>query len=201
MSSKVFTFNASSFALDPSLESFLRSKNAISMDFGAAVYLDSELMPKILAELVNRSSAVSAPAQNEADLSAKPSLQAAELEAQRDKLAAENRVLASQAQAQLAEIAVLKEQASSALRTVETLEAENVRLQHAVSNASSHVPKSAADNEIFRQSCEKLQKELQQVRGQSIEAITSLKVLEDENEELRAELENLRGQQKTAPAQ
>lgn len=201
MSSKVFTFNASSFTLDPSLESFLRSKNAISMDFGGAAYLDSELMPQILAELINRSRADAAPASNETDMSAKSSLQAGELEAQRDKVVGENRVLAAQAQAQLAEIAALKEQASSALRTVETLEAENIRLQHAVGNASSQVPKSTAENEILRQSCEKLQRELQQVRGQSIEAITSLKVLEDENEELRRELEDLRGQQKTAPAQ
>ncbi|HEY8140369.1 MAG TPA: hypothetical protein VIE86_04735 [Nitrososphaera sp.] len=200
MSSKVFTFNASSFTLDPSLESFLRSKNAISMDFGTAVYLDSELMPKILAELVDRSSVDTVPSPNESDLSAKSNLQAVELEAQRDKISEENRVLAAQGQAQLAEITALKEQASYALKTVETLEAENIRLQHAVSNASSHVPKSAADNEILRQSCEKLQRELQQVRGQSIEAITSLKVLEDENEELRRELENLRGQQKVAPA-
>jgi chromosome segregation ATPase len=170
------------------------------MDFGTAVYLDSELMPKILAELVDRSSVDTVPSPNESDLSAKSNLQAVELEAQRDKISEENRVLAAQGQAQLAEITALKEQASYALKTVETLEAENIRLQHAVSNASSHVPKSAADNEILRQSCEKLQRELQQVRGQSIEAITSLKVLEDENEELRRELENLRGQQKVAPA-
>ncbi len=201
MSSKLFTFNASSFTLDPLLESFLRSKNAISMDFGAAVYLDSALMPQILAELVNRSSAETGSSSNETDLSARSSPQASELEAQLDKIAGENRVLAAQAQAQLAEIAALKEQASFALETVETLEAENIRLQHAVSNASNHVPKVAADNEILRQSYEKLQRELQQVRGQSIEAITSLKVLEDENEELRRELENLRGQQKSVPAQ
>lgn len=190
MSSKVFTFNASSFTLDPSLESFLRSKNAISMDFGTAAYLDSELIPQILAELVSRSGADTAAA-----------LQAAELGAQRDKMTGENRLLAAQVQAQVSEIAALKEQASSALKTVETLEAENIRLQHAVSHASSQAPKSTAENEILRQSCEKLQRELQQVRGESIEAITSLKVLEDENEELRSELDNLRGQQKTAPAQ
>jgi chromosome segregation ATPase len=124
-----------------------------------------------------------------------------ELEVQCEKITLENRALAAQTQAQLTEIASLKEQASSALGTVETLEAENIRLQHALSNASNQVPKGAADNETLRQSFKKLQMELQQVRSQSIEAITSLKVLEDENEELRRELENLRGKQKTVPSQ
>lgn len=201
MSSKVFTFNASSFALDPSLESFLRSKNAVDIDFGAAAYLNSELMPQILADLVNRSNAEAQPASNQEDLAAKLRLRLGELQAQCDKVAGENSVLAGRAQAQLTDIAALKEQASSALRTVETLETEKIGLENALRNASSQVPKGAAANEILRQSCEKLQKELQQLKSQSIEAITSLKVLEDENEELRSELEHLRGQQKTAPAQ
>jgi chromosome segregation ATPase len=200
MSSKVFTFNASSFTLDPSLESFLRSKNAISMDFGAAAYLNSDLMPQILAELINGSNAAALSASNQEYLSALR-LRMGELEVQCEKITLENRALAAQTQAQLTEIASLKEQASSALGTVETLEAENIRLQHALSNASNQVPKGAADNETLRQSFKKLQMELQQVRSQSIEAITSLKVLEDENEELRRELENLRGKQKTVPSQ
>lgn len=171
------------------------------MDFGTAVYLDSELMPQILAGLVDRSSADSAIASNDTDLFKKLRQQVGDLEAERDKISGENHLLATEAQSQLEEVTALKEQASSALRTVETLEAENIRLQHTVRNSSNQVPKGSSDNEILRQSCEKLQKELQQVRGQSIEAITSAKVLEDENEDLRKELENLRGQQKTVPAQ
>jgi chromosome segregation ATPase len=171
------------------------------MDFGTAVYLDSELMPQILAGLVNRSSADSAIVSNDTDLFKKLRQQVGDLETERDKISGENRLLATQAQLQLEEVTALKKQASSALRTVETLEAENIRLQQAVRNASNQVPKGSSDNEILRQSCEKLQKELQQVRGQSIEAITSLKILEDENEDLRKEMENLRGQQKTVPAQ
>ena len=200
MSPKIFTFNASSFTLDPSLESFLRSKNAISMDFGAAAYLDSELMPQLLTELVNGSSANSN-SLNDTDLLTKLRLEVGNLEVERDKIAGENRLLTTQTQAQTAEITSLKDQTSFALRTVETLEAEKIRLQHAVRNAASQPPKGSTEYESLRQAFEKLQKELQQVRGESVEAITSLKVLEDENEELRLELENLRGQQKSLSAQ
>ncbi|MGI0015756.1 MAG: hypothetical protein ACREBU_20255, partial [Nitrososphaera sp.] len=56
------------------------------------------------------------------------------------------------------------------------------------------------NDESLKQLNDKLRKELDQVRGESIEAIASMKVLEAENDELRQELDQLRGQLKAATA-
>jgi predicted nucleic acid-binding Zn-ribbon protein len=66
--------------------------------------------------------------------------------------------------------------------------------------AQKNAPAPAADSGL-KQAYEKITKEFQSLKAQSIEAITSLKVLEDENEELREEIETLRSQLKSAPAQ
>ena len=93
------------------------------------------------------------------------------------------------------EALALKAQASAHARTIEILKSENARLQ--VAQKSTPAP---ADNGL-KQAYDKLAKEFQSLKAQSIEAITSLKVLEDENEELREEIEVLRNQLKSAPAQ
>jgi predicted nucleic acid-binding Zn-ribbon protein len=53
-------------------------------------------------------------------------------------------------------------------------------------------------DELKQQSYEKLQKEFQALRAQGVKALTSLKVLEDENEELMQELDQLRNRLKNA---
>jgi phage shock protein A len=53
---------------------------------------------------------------------------------------------------------------------------------------------------MLKQAYEKLQKEFQALRAQNADALASLKVLEEENEELTQELENLRNQIKNAAA-
>lgn len=139
---KTFTFNASSFALNPSVESFLKSKGAIAIDLGTAAYINSEAMPVILLELVDRSSKTDSPP--DTDL-------------------------------------------------VAQLKAENLRLQMALKSAQAAIHTGQRD--------EKLQKQFQQLQSQSAEAITSLKVLEEENDELREEIERLRNQlAKSAPS-
>jgi hypothetical protein len=53
---------------------------------------------------------------------------------------------------------------------------------------------------MLKQAYEKLQKEFQALRAQNADALASLKVFEEENEELMQELENLRNQIKNAAA-
>jgi hypothetical protein len=134
---KLFTFDASSFSLDPSVEDFLKSKGAISVDPGTTAYISSEAMPGVLLELT---------------------------------------------------------------RLIGMLKAENARFQASIKNAPAQNLQPVQGDDKLRQSYEKLQKEFQALRAQSAEALTSLKVLEDENEELTQELEMLKNRSKNAAA-
>jgi hypothetical protein len=134
---KLFTFDASSFSLDPSVEDFLKSKGAISVDPGTTAYISSEAMPGVLLELT---------------------------------------------------------------RLIGILKAENARLQASIKNAPAPNFQPVLGDDKLKQSYEKLQKEFQALRAQSAEALTSLKVLEDENEELTQELELLKNRSKNAAA-
>lgn len=97
----------------------------------------------------------------------------------------DNARLASQIRSNSAEAASLKEQAASAARMIETLKDENARLLAALKNApcAPAAPTAQGDDKL-KQSYEKLQKEFQALRAQRAEALASLKVLEEENEEL-----------------
>jgi chromosome segregation ATPase len=189
---KLFSFNAGSFALELSVEEYLRSKRAIALDFGQSAYINSDAMPSILSELVSSSS--NKQGADEA-LVAQLKAELAKFSAERQKLLDESLRLASQLQSATGEALALKAQVSAHARTVEILKSENARLQV----AQKSVP-AVADNGL-KQAYDKLAKEFQSLKAQSIEAITSLKVLEDENEELREEIEVLRNQLKSAPAQ
>lgn len=192
----MFSFNASSFALDPSVESFLKSKGAISLDFGYTAYINAEAMPAILSEMVERSKA---DASSNADLVAQLKAEVGRFGAERQKVMEDNVRLASQLRSITGEAAALKEKVDSAARVIEALKAENLRLQ-AAKNTTAAAPAAAQADPRLKESFEKLQKEFQHLRSQSAEAITSLKVLEEENEELNEELEHLRSQLKSAPS-
>jgi chromosome segregation ATPase len=194
---KLFTFNASSFPLDPSVEDFLESKGAISLDFGVTAYIKSEAMPAILSELFERSNiAVS----SNADLVAQLKAEAGRYGAERQKIMDENTKLASQVESYSAEVAALKEQAAGTTRLIEMLKAENTRLQTAHKNTPAPASQTIQDDDKMKQSYEKLVKEFQDLRAQTADALTSLKVLEDENEELTQELERMKSQSKNAAA-
>ena len=196
MSVKRFTFNASSFALDPAVENLLKSKGAIAIDFGMMEYVSSEAMPAILSELLERSK-LDAP--SDADFVAQLKAEIGRIGAEKQKMMEDNVRLASELRSHSTEVAALKEEAERTAKVIESLKAENMRLQLALKTVQQATPaaKQAAEqsDKKLRQSYEKLQKEFQQLRSQSAEAITLLKVLEDENEELRQELERLKNQQ------
>ena len=196
MSVKRFTFNASSFALDPAVENLLKSKGAIAIDFGMMEYVSSEAMPAILSELLERSK-LDAP--SDADFVVQLKAEISRIGAEKQKMMEDSVRLASELRSHSAEVAALKEEAEGTAKVIESLKAENMRLQLALKTVQQATPaaKQAAgqSDKKLRQSYEKLQKEFQQLRSQSAEAITSLKVLEDENEELRQELERLKNQQ------
>lgn len=196
MSVKRFTFNASSFALDPAVENLLKSKGAIAIDFGMMEYVSSEAMPAILSELVERSK-LDAP--SDADFAAQLKAEIGLVGAEKQKMMEDNVRLASELRSHSTEVAALKEKAEGTAKVIESLKAENMRLQLALKSAQQATPAAnqaaGESDKKLRQSHEKLQKEFQQLRSQSAEEITLLKVLEDENEELRQELEELKNQQ------
>jgi chromosome segregation ATPase len=108
--------------------------------------------------------------------------------------------LASQFRSYSSEFAALKEQAENAARLIETVKAENARLQAALKNTTAKATPAAQGDDKLKQSYEKLQKEFQALRAQTAEALASLKVLEDENDELTQELELLKSQSRNAAA-
>jgi chromosome segregation ATPase len=193
---KLFTFNASSFPLDPAVEGFLKSKGAISLDFGVTAYIKSEAMPAILSELVERSNSVMS---SNADLVAPLKAEVGRYDAERQKMMEDNTNLASQVQSHSAEVAALKEQAAWADRLIETLKAENASLQATRKNTPAPASPIQGDDKL-KQSYEKLVKEFQDLRAQTADALASLKVLEGENAELTQELERVKSQSKNAAA-
>lgn len=198
MPDKLFAFNAGSFSLDGKVETFLRSKGAIALDFGSSVYINSEALAAILSELVQKAEATGSSATSAKAMVATLQTELGRFNAERQKLTEDNARLASQAKSLASEVATLREQAATSARTIETLKAENPRLAALPKNLP-HAQVPAVDDKM-RLSYEKLAKEFQELRARNAEAITSLKVLEDENEELRDEMEALRAQAKNAPA-
>jgi chromosome segregation ATPase len=196
---KLFSFNASSFTLDENIENFLKSKEAITLDFGTSAYINSDLVPAILQELISSSQSSTLHLSNEKErLVAQFNAQISILADERKKLVDQNAQLSSQLRVHANDIAALTAQASAASRTVQTLRDENMRLQSVTKNAPT--PQSLSSNGVIKQAYERLQKEFQTLKAQNVEAITSLKVLEDENDELREEVEMLRNQAKNAVA-
>ena len=195
MPGKLYTFNASSFGLEVTVEDFLKARGAIALDFGSYAYVSSDAMPSLLSELVERSASSS-----DAAVVGQLKTELGKFAAERQRLMEGGAQMASQLKSSSAEIASLKEQAVAASRAAEALRAENARLKAvAVPAAPTKAPSAAADM-MLKQSYERLVREFQQLRSQSIEAITSVKVLEDENTNLQEEIEMLRAQAKNASA-
>lgn len=221
-SNKLFSFNAGSFTLDGSVEEFLKSRGAIALDFGSSVYLNSSSVASILAELASAARQQGKEEDGDAHKQKQQQQQQQQAESvmaqlraelqqfslERQKLIDENGLLAQRARSAAAEIESLRSQNASLSRSLESLRAENARIQAAktVTAAPSAatattLSSAAADQQRLRQSYEKLVQEFNRLRSQSIEAITSLKVLEEENEALREELEMLKEKAKGAPPQ
>ncbi|MEO9294715.1 MAG: hypothetical protein ABI347_03850 [Nitrososphaera sp.] len=200
MPDKLFAFNAGSFNLGSRVEEFLRSRGAIALDFGSSVYINSDVMAVILSELVEKSEATAS--SSAASAEAKVVTLRAEVErllAEMQKLMQENGKLESLTKSLGSEVAALKEQIAGSAKAIESLRAENSRLA-AAPKALPQVQAPQPADDRMRMSYEKLAKEFQELRRQNAEAITSLKVLEEENEELREEVESLRAQARNAPA-
>ena len=179
---KLFTFSAESFSLDSDVESFLRTKKVIYMDFGLKAYIKSEAMPSILSELVSIAKVYSTQ-DNSTEL----------LRVELEKNLQEKAGLIARTGQMETELTSLRSQLAGTLQQVQKLDGENLWLSSQKNRPNSSQP-SESSNDALRLSYEKLRKEFQILLSQSIESIASLKVLEEENEELRQELENLRAQ-------
>lgn len=194
---KSFTFNASSFSLDSTVEKFLKSRGAITLDFGTSAYVNSEIMPTILSELVEK---INAGESSSTYLVAQLKAEVDRYSAERKKIIEENIRHALQIKSSSVELNALKEKMAETTRLVETLKAENGRLQVALKAAPIASTQPSLPDDKIRQSYEKLLKDVQALRMQNAEALASLKVLEDENDELMLELEKLMNQSKTPAA-
>ena len=209
---KLYTFNAGSFMLGPMVEEFLRTRNAISLDCGATAYISPEAMPAILSELIEKlgRNLPSSTAELVSDLKA----QVVRLDVERQKLRDDNARLISQLQSEEMKISTLKVDTANSTALIEALKAENARLQTELkadttttsntnitnTTTASKVANPIVSDDKIKQSYEKLQKEFQLLRSQNVEAITSLKVLEEENEELRQALDEMKNQKDVATA-
>ncbi len=196
---KLFSFNASSFTLDESAENLLRAKGAITLDFGTSAYINSDLMSTILKELISssRSSALDLSHEKER-LDAQFKAELSRLENECKALADQNAQLSLQLRTHANDVGALTAQAHAAAETIRALKDENTRLLAASKNPASG--QFSNSNDVMKQRYERLQKEFQVLRAQNVVAITSLKVLEDENDELREEVEMLRNQAKNTSA-
>jgi hypothetical protein len=196
---KLFSFNASSFTLDESAENLLRSKGAITLDFGTSAYINSDLMSTILKELISssRSSALELSHEKER-LVAQFKAELSKLENECKALADQNARLSLQLRTHANDVGALTAQAHTAAETIRALKDENTRLLSASKNPA--LGQFSNSNDVMKQRYERLQKDSQVLKAQNVEAITSLKVLEDENDELREEVEMLRNQAKNTAA-
>jgi len=188
---KLFSFNASSFALESSVEDLLKSKGAIVRDFGSFAYINSDAMPAILSDLLARSSAQA----SQTDIDMLVNRLKSDLAisgSDRQKLLDENRRLESQLQVSTKEAIAYKSQLNLAVESIKRLEAETTKFSILSKSDSASRVTSASSDLVVKQSYERSHKELQALKAQYAEAITSLKVLEDENGELRDEVEMLR---------
>ncbi|GEM_PF-1226596 len=198
--SKLYSFNAGSFRLGEPVVALLKSKGAISLDFGSAAYIDSEAIPAIISELVEKAN--SAPEKcNHEQLIADLKHELARSIEERENIANENVRLSFDLKAGILEIQSLKTQLEDCKKVIANLNEAARHVNTARVEQATEAAKAAPQSAGVTQADEKVKKELQQLRHEHVEAIASLKVLEDENEELRNEIEALKAQLKnTAPA-
>jgi peptidoglycan hydrolase CwlO-like protein len=188
---KLFTFSAESFGLSPEVEALLRSKNAIFMDFGSSAYVKSEGVSSIMLELMSI---------DKSSQTGETTIIDAEKEAMQSQLEKLNKYvpeLIGKLDSKQSEVVALNGRVEEFIRAIEGLKAENLRLSALV---KSNDLGGALNEETgtTRAVYEKLQSAFQDLRSQHIEAIASLKVLEEENDELRKEIESLRNQANAA---
>ena len=186
MPKKLFSFSAESFEVSPLVEDFMRARKAISIDFGASIYLSAESTSAILTELVAKHAAgsqiwaVAAPAESQD--------RRVDAEDEKTRMELEITDLRSKLSSLALEADLSTRRAKEYSGTIDSLRLEIEKLREVITSkkettpASSHTPESKE----FRTN------EIQTLRMQHADAIASLKVLEQENEELLKELESLR---------
>jgi len=222
---KYYSFDASSFALDVNVESFLKSVNAIYLDFGNSAYVKSDMMPGIMLDLLMKSKEGDSSTEvhvtnfrtfpEVADGPLNLKIQELEskvkslsqsltaLESEKQKVIQEKLKLVSEVQRLAQSNEILAAQISEANRKLELQRCENLKIQPNHNNCNSKailgLDHNVSPNSEFgnlRVSFEKLQKELTDLRHNNIDNLASLKVLEDENQELTEEIELLRNANK-----
>jgi chromosome segregation ATPase len=161
------------------------------MDFGSSAYVKSEGVSSIMLELMSI---------DKSSQTGETTIIDAEREAMQSQLEKLNKYvpeLVGKLDSKQSEVVALNGRVEEFIRAIEGLKAENLRLSALV---KSNDLGGALNEETgtTRAVYEKLQSAFQDLRSQHIEAIASLKVLEEENDELRKEIESLRNQANAA---
>jgi hypothetical protein len=222
---KYYRFDASSFELDVHVESFLKSVNAVYLDFGNSAYVKSDMMPAIMLDLLMLSKEGDSstdvhlthlntfPEVADGPLNLKVqeleskvkslSQSLTALESEKQKVIQDKLKLVSEVERLAQSNETLTSQISEANRKIELLRCENLKIQPNYNNCNSksilgsnHKVSANSEFSNLRVSFEKLQKELIDLRHNNIDNLASLKVLEDENQELTKEIELLRNANK-----
>jgi hypothetical protein len=186
---KLFTFSAESIELGLEVETLLRSKNLIFMDFSSSAYIRSEGIHAIMLELIAKQQSSQS---HVAEILTSEKLA---VQAQLEKAINEVQVLRVELNGARNEVGAMRKHVDDSSKIIESLRSENLHL-NALAKAQDITPPISAADPALRENYQRLQLAFQDLRSQNIEAIASLKVLEDENEDLRTELEALKGQAK-----
>ena len=188
---KTFSFDAGSFAVDAELEMFLRDNHALRLDFGSSAYIDAEIAISLLHSLWTKSCQLPLTPQNSQSIVQRNDSDIARLSEENNMLGLQNAVMNKQIKSLGSDLEKATKELAEYADYISLLKNENLKLQKQVQNFSTPNEKqnntqAGASNAAVE---ERTLSELRRLRLQHADALASIKVLEEENEQLSAELE------------
>jgi len=186
---KTFSFDAGSFAVDAELEMFLRDNHALRLDFGSSAYIDAEIAVSLLQSLWTKSCQLPLTPQNLPTLQRNDS-DIARLGEENNRLGLQNAVMNEQIKSMGSDLEKATKQLTEYADSISLLRNENSKLQKQVQNFTPNEKQNNAQAGVSNAPVEeRTLSELRRLRLQHADALASIKVLEEENEQLSAELE------------
>ena len=185
-----YSFDSASFHVDSDVDRYIRERHLVALDLGRSVYLDSQKTVAIITELIQDKLYPTSSKTNDESLE------------ERDErivgLETNNKRLVDDLARSRSQLNLISSNFQSAKMTLEenstmivALRSENTQLKATLSKPQIVYcdPNDMVARKLDQRSG---LSELELMRSQHIEAITSLKVLEEENCQLRQELDNLK---------
>ena len=173
---KRYFFDTAAFQIDEDVDAYIRQKGAIALDLGSSLYIASEKAALMFTELARR---IPEPPRRPDDAGDRSSQMLSECQLENRKLSDEMATLKAQLKTVSSNFQSAKVSLEEASEVISSLKSENMLLRSSQPKATEA---QAKPEKIPSQ-------ELAALRSQHADAIASLKVLEEENNELRKELE------------